>query len=209
VLAALYMIDEPMVYKNATLVVSATAAFINLIVIFVLNFVSAWQLLSSTMAQIRSFVTIFTLWNALPYYLRFILLSGSLLASLSLLKTYFYSQSHHTGSAADHNRKLLVSRAPTKAKLQEPAYSQVLNQNKINRQRSRSRESGSETVRLSGLHCERRYINLEIQYDVLLLSCIYVCKCVFMYVLMRIGVHSAGDQPDRLGVPKDAVRVRQ
>lgn len=39
VLAALYMIDEPMVYKNATLVVSATAAFINLIVIFVLNFV--------------------------------------------------------------------------------------------------------------------------------------------------------------------------
>src|SRR6218665_1786061 len=33
------------------------------------------------------------------------------------------------------NRKLLISRAPTKARSQEPAYSQALNQNKIDRQR--------------------------------------------------------------------------
>src|SRR6218665_76855 len=47
------------------------------------------------------------------------------------------------GSAFDgnRNRKLLISRAPTKAKSQEPAYSQALNQNKIDRQGSRSRES--------------------------------------------------------------------
>src|SRR6218665_2208839 len=30
----------------------------------------------------------------------------------------------------NRNRKLLISRAPTKAKSQEPAYSQALNQNK-------------------------------------------------------------------------------
>src|SRR6218665_2243988 len=47
-----------------------------------------------------------------------------------------------------HNRKLLTSRAPTEAKSQEPAYSQALNQNKIDRQRSRSRESCRQTVRL-------------------------------------------------------------
>src|SRR6218665_506814 len=43
------------------------------------------------------------------------------------------------------NRKLLISRAPTKAKSQEPAYSQALNQNKIDRQRSRSRDSGRQS----------------------------------------------------------------
>ena len=47
----------------------------------------------------------------------------------------------------NRNRKLLISRAPTKAKSQEPAYSQALNQNKIDRQRSRSKESGWQTVR--------------------------------------------------------------
>src|SRR6218665_2584262 len=47
----------------------------------------------------------------------------------------------------NRNRKLLISRAPTKAKLQEPAYSEALNQNKIDSQRSRSRESGKQTVR--------------------------------------------------------------
>src|SRR6218665_827 len=47
----------------------------------------------------------------------------------------------------NHNRKLLISRAPTKVKSQEPAYSQALNQNKIDRQRSRSKESGRQTVR--------------------------------------------------------------
>ena len=47
----------------------------------------------------------------------------------------------------NRNRKLLISRAPTQAKSQEPAYSQAFNQNKIDRQRSRSRESGRQTVR--------------------------------------------------------------
>src|SRR6218665_1032131 len=47
----------------------------------------------------------------------------------------------------NRNRKLLISRAPTNAKSQEAAYSQALNQNKIDRQRSRSRESGRQTVR--------------------------------------------------------------
>src|SRR6218665_3193747 len=47
----------------------------------------------------------------------------------------------------NRNRKLQISRAPTKAKSQEPAYSQALNQNKIDRQQSRSRESGRQTVR--------------------------------------------------------------
>src|SRR6218665_2158333 len=47
----------------------------------------------------------------------------------------------------NRNRKLLISRAPKKAKSQEPAYSQALNQNKIDRQLSRSRESVRQTVR--------------------------------------------------------------
>src|SRR6218665_1915407 len=49
----------------------------------------------------------------------------------------------------NRNRKLLISRAPTKAKSQEPAYSHALNQNKIDRQRSRSRESGRQAGRQS------------------------------------------------------------
>ena len=40
------------------------------------------------------------------------------------------------------NRKLEISTAPTEAKLREPAYSQVLIQNKIDRQRVGFRESG-------------------------------------------------------------------
>jgi len=40
------------------------------------------------------------------------------------------------------NRKLNISTALTKAKSREPAYSQALVQNKIDRQRVRSRESG-------------------------------------------------------------------
>ena len=47
----------------------------------------------------------------------------------------------------NRNRKLLISRAPTKAKSQEPAYLQALNQNKIDRQRSRSSQAGRQTVR--------------------------------------------------------------
>ena len=54
----------------------------------------------------------------------------------------------------NRNRKLLISRAPTKAKSQEPAYSQALNKSKIDRQRSRSRESGrqadSQTAMVDG-----------------------------------------------------------
>ena len=34
--------------------------------------------------------------------------------------------------ARNRNRKFLIFRAPKKAKSQEPAYSQALNQNKIN-----------------------------------------------------------------------------
>src|SRR6218665_1414350 len=54
---------------------------------------------------------------------------------------------HENQFETNCNRKLLISRAPTKAKSQEPAYSQALNQNKVDRQRSRSRESGRQTIR--------------------------------------------------------------
>ena len=47
------------------------------------------------------------------------------------------------------NRKLLISRTPTKAKSQEPAYSQALNQNKVDRQRSRSKQLFGNTNYLS------------------------------------------------------------
>src|SRR6218665_2930873 len=43
--------------------------------------------------------------------------------------------------ARNRNRKLEISTAPTKAKLREPAHSQALFQNKIDRQRVKSRES--------------------------------------------------------------------
>src|SRR6218665_3904437 len=46
----------------------------------------------------------------------------------------------------DRNRKLEISTAPTKSKLWEPACSHVLIQNKIDRQRVRSRAS-RQTVR--------------------------------------------------------------
>ena len=45
------------------------------------------------------------------------------------------------------NRKLKISTAPTKAKSLEPAYSQALVQDKIYRQRVRSKESGRQTAR--------------------------------------------------------------
>ena len=54
------------------------------------------------------------------------------------------SPTYHTSS---RNRKLEISTAPTKAKSWEPAYSQALNQNKIDRLRSESRESGRQTAR--------------------------------------------------------------
>jgi len=48
---------------------------------------------------------------------------------------------------SNHNRKLDISTAPTKARSREPACSQALVQNKIDRQRVRSRESGRQTAR--------------------------------------------------------------
>ena len=47
-----------------------------------------------------------------------------------------------TTSDRNRNRKLDISTAPTKAKSPEPTYSQALVQNKIDRHRVRSRESG-------------------------------------------------------------------
>ena len=44
----------------------------------------------------------------------------------------------------NRNRNLETSTAPTKAKSREPAYSQALNQNKIDRQRVKSGESGRQ-----------------------------------------------------------------
>ena len=60
------------------------------------------------------------------------------------------------------NCKLAISRAPTKAKSREPAYSQALVHNKIDRQRVRSIESGRQTVRRLwwmefGIETGRRY----------------------------------------------------
>src|SRR6218665_1403278 len=52
----------------------------------------------------------------------------------------------------NRNRKLEISKAPTKAKSREPAYSQALVQNKIDTQRVRTREqegwqAGRQTVK--------------------------------------------------------------
>ena len=44
----------------------------------------------------------------------------------------------------NRNRKLNISTAPTKTRSREPAYSQALIQNKIDRQRVRYRESGRQ-----------------------------------------------------------------
>src|SRR6218665_3769052 len=49
--------------------------------------------------------------------------------------------------AHNRNRKLDISTAPRKARSREPAYSQAVIQNKIDRQRVRSIELGRETVR--------------------------------------------------------------
>src|SRR6218665_2089948 len=73
----------------------------------------------------------------------------------------------------NRNRKLLISRAPTKAKSQEPAYSQALNQNKIDRQRSRSRESGRQTLMQN------------VRYS------LYSCTYIHMHTCTQIyGIHT-------------------
>src|SRR6218665_2321598 len=69
----------------------------------------------------------------------------SLYASSVERFTYPGSGEAATSAGGSSNGNLLISRAPTKAKSQEPAYSQALNQN--DRQGSRSRESGRQTVR--------------------------------------------------------------
>jgi len=48
-------------------------------------------------------------------------------------------------SQSNRNHKLKISKAPQKPKLWEPAYSQVLVQNKIDRQQVRSREPGRQS----------------------------------------------------------------
>src|SRR6185503_20240255 len=51
----------------------------------------------------------------------------------------------------NRNRKLDISTAPTKAKSREPAYSQALNQNRIDRQRvkiQRVRQADSQTAKV-------------------------------------------------------------
>ena len=69
------------------------------------------------------------------------------------------------GGHRNRNRKLNISTAPTKARSREPAYSQALIQNKIDRQRVRPRESGRQTVRrlwwmLFGVETGRRQIRI-------------------------------------------------
>ena len=48
----------------------------------------------------------------------------------------------------------MISTAPTKEKSREPAYSQAFNQNKIvgGVRGSRSRKSGSQTVKVDGVY---------------------------------------------------------
>ena len=54
--------------------------------------------------------------------------------------THHSVTSQYVLTVRNRNRKLQISTAPTRAKLQEPAYSQALIENKIDRQRVRSRE---------------------------------------------------------------------
>ena len=54
------------------------------------------------------------------------------------------------------NRKLEIYTSPTKAKSRETAYSQALIQNKIDRQRVRSSESGRQSDGYGGQYLELR-----------------------------------------------------
>jgi|SRR6218665_1139138 len=82
----------------------------------------------------------------------------------------------------NHNRKLEISTALTKRKSREPAYSQALVQNKIERQRIRESERQSELSDGYGGRC------LELRREGL---CKYVCLIIdclcdtYMYVLMH------------------------
>jgi len=68
----------------------------------------------------------------------------------------FVSRPSLASTNRNRNSKLEISRAPTKAKSREPAYLKALNQNKIDRQRSKSRESGRQTLWLPP-HIAYRY----------------------------------------------------
>lgn len=50
----------------------------------------------------------------------------------------------------------MISTSPTEAELQTPAYLKVLNQNKIDRQGSGSRESGSQTAEKMGFKLKQQ-----------------------------------------------------
>ena len=58
---------------------------------------------------------------------------------------------------SNRNRELEISRAPTKEKSREPAYSPALNLYKINRQRSKSRvrQADSQTAVVFGVETGR------------------------------------------------------
>jgi len=85
--------------------------------------------------------------------------ANTLLITLSLWLRYIYRCTFHSWhyntrcASSNRNRKFDIFTAPTKGKLFEPAYSQVFIQNKIDRQRTRSRESG----RLAGRQTVRRH----------------------------------------------------
>ena len=58
------------------------------------------------------------------------------------LRSKLFRKAISNNGSNNRNRKLEISTAPIKAKSREPTYSQALVQDKIDRQRVRSRESG-------------------------------------------------------------------
>jgi len=60
---------------------------------------------------------------------------------------------HQWATNRNHNHKLKISTVPTKVKSQEPAYSKAIVQNKIDRQRVRSRvkQADSQTALVGGV----------------------------------------------------------
>ena len=63
----------------------------------------------------------------------------------------------------NRNRKLGTSTAPTKAKSWELAYSQALNKNKIDRQRSKSRvrQADRQAAKVGGVWCSDGEVGRE------------------------------------------------
>src|SRR6218665_98572 len=85
----------------------------------------------------------------------------------------------------NRNRKLEISRAPTKAKSREPAYSHALIQYKIDRQRVRSRESGRQAGRQADIYlyeCMYVYVCMQAYtYILCMYARIYVCMHVYVW----------------------------